>query len=53
MKTESDDKIKGRTKKANSRRMHILGRLGIISLCIIAVSCSIIFMLINNTIINA
>lgn len=33
--------------------MHILGRLGFISLFIIAIAASIVFMAVNNTIINA
>ena len=38
---------------ARSRRMHILGRLGFISLFIIAIAAGIVFMGVNNTIINA
>ena len=38
---------------ARSRRMHILGRLGFISLFIILIAASIVFMAVNNTIINA
>lgn len=42
-----------KNKAARSRRMHILGRLSIISLMIILVAVGIIFMAVNNTIINA
>ncbi|MDE7457684.1 MAG: transpeptidase family protein [Muribaculaceae bacterium] len=42
-----------RQKAARSRRMHILGRLGFISLFIIAIAVGIVFMGINNTVINA
>ncbi len=38
---------------AGSRRMHILGRLGCISLIILLVAAAIVFMAVNNTIINA
>ncbi len=38
---------------AGSRRMHILGRLGCISLIIIFFAVCIIFMAVNNTVINA
>jgi len=50
-------KIKGNTKNSrqtvSSRRMHILGRLGFITLFIVFLAAGIIFMAINNTIINA
>lgn len=38
---------------AGSRRMHILGRLGCISVIIIFMAVCIIFMAVNNTVINA
>lgn len=40
-------------KAARSRRMHILGRLSVISLIILLISFGIIFMAVNNTIVNA
>lgn len=40
-------------REAGSRRMHILGRLGCISIIIIFLAVCIIFMAVNNTIINA
>ena len=61
MPTRSDKKPRAKVsdietekqKEAKSRRMHILGRLGFISLFIIAIAASIVFMAVNNTIINA
>lgn len=40
-------------KAARSRRMHILGRLSVISLFIILIAAGIVFMAVNNTIVNA
>ncbi|MDE6703992.1 MAG: transpeptidase family protein [Muribaculaceae bacterium] len=40
-------------KSARSRRMHILGRLTVISLFIILIAFGIIFKAVNNTIVNA
>lgn len=57
MASKNTGKVKGRAndKQAatSSRRMHILGRLGFISFFIILLAAGIVFMAVNNTIINA
>lgn len=52
-KTRVQPVSEGNNKPAVSRRMHILGRLGCITLIIIFLAGCIIFMAVNNTIVNA